>query len=161
MVKKKNPDPRYLLIIACSQRKRSDDSLLPAIERYDGVNFRVLHKAKREGYLLGNLDILILSAKYGLIEANTQIANYEQRMDSGRAKALKKQVVQMLRNYAGQRNYHEIYVDLGKDYLDAAEKLEAIFENSTIIFAEGRIGERLSKLKHWLRINAEKESDGS
>jgi hypothetical protein len=65
----KKPERRYLLILGCSQRKRPDSGLLPAIERYDGVNFRILQKAKREEYLPENLDILILSAKYGLIEA--------------------------------------------------------------------------------------------
>src|SRR5262245_4306372 len=45
----------YLLIMACSQRKRSEPNLLPAIERYDGVHFRVLRKAQREGYWPANL----------------------------------------------------------------------------------------------------------
>jgi hypothetical protein len=39
------PKPRYLLILACSQRKRPDPGLLPAIERYDGVNFRIFEKS--------------------------------------------------------------------------------------------------------------------
>ena len=33
---------RLLLIMSCSQRKRPDLGLLPAIERYDGGHFRVL-----------------------------------------------------------------------------------------------------------------------
>lgn len=36
---------QYLLILACSQRKRTDADLLSAIARYTGVNFQVLHKA--------------------------------------------------------------------------------------------------------------------
>jgi len=31
-----------LLILSCSQRKRPDSGLLPAIERYDGPVFRVV-----------------------------------------------------------------------------------------------------------------------
>lgn len=54
---------RLLLIVSCSQRKRSDLGLLPAIERYDGVYFRLLRKAQREGYWPENLDVLILSAQ--------------------------------------------------------------------------------------------------
>lgn len=32
---------KRLLILACSQRKRPDPGLLPAIERYDGPQFQV------------------------------------------------------------------------------------------------------------------------
>lgn len=74
-------EARYLLIIACSGRKRTDSGLLPAIARYDGGHFRVLRKARTDGYLSNYLDVLILSAKYGLIEACKPIANYEQRMN--------------------------------------------------------------------------------
>ena len=56
----------YLLILSCSQRKRKDPGFLPAIERYDGVNFRVIKKLGRQSRLLKNLDILIISAKYGI-----------------------------------------------------------------------------------------------
>jgi hypothetical protein len=42
--------PTNLLIVTCSQRKRSDRELLPALKRYDGIFFRILRKAQREGY---------------------------------------------------------------------------------------------------------------
>jgi hypothetical protein len=37
-----------MLILACSRRKRPDEGLLPAIERYDGPAFRVLRHFLRE-----------------------------------------------------------------------------------------------------------------
>jgi hypothetical protein len=37
-----------MLILACSRRKRPDEGLLPAIERYDGPAFRVLRRFLRE-----------------------------------------------------------------------------------------------------------------
>jgi len=37
-----------LLILSCSQRKRPDPSLLPAIERYNGPPFQVLRRYLRE-----------------------------------------------------------------------------------------------------------------
>ncbi len=114
MVSKKNPEPRYILLLAYSQWKRPASGLLPAIERYDGVNFRVLQKAKREGYLPENLDILILSAKYGLIEANTSIENYDLKMTKQQAKELQAEVSRNLDNYLADTNYHEIFVNLGE-----------------------------------------------
>lgn len=88
-----NSEPRYLLIVGCSQRKRSDPGLLPAIERYDGVNFRVLRKAKREGYWPANLDVLILSTKYGLIKPETPIEDYDLRMTRGQALKLQSEII--------------------------------------------------------------------
>ena len=70
----------YLLIVTCSQRKRPDPGLLPAIERYDGVHFRVLRKARQEGHWPANLDVLIVSTKYGLLDLDTAIENYDLRM---------------------------------------------------------------------------------
>lgn len=146
---------RYLLIIACSQRKRLDEGLLSAIARYDGVTFRVLRKAKRGGYWSENLDLLILSAKYGLIAASTPIASYEQRMNHKRASELKAQVTQALQTYARQNVYSEVYVDLGHDYYLAVEGIAELFNNSQIIYAQGRIGERLKFLKNWLKAKSE------
>lgn len=145
---------RYLLIIACSQRKRLDDALLPAISRYDGGQYRVLRKAKREGHCPTNLDVLILSAEYGLIEADMQIASYEQRMNRKRASELKPQIEQDLKAYAKKSVYKEVYIDLGKEYLSAIEGLTEYFTNSQITFARGRIGERQKKLKNWLEEKA-------
>src|SRR5882672_5914224 len=36
------------LVLACSQRKNPHASLMPAIDRYDGPAFRVLHRYLRE-----------------------------------------------------------------------------------------------------------------
>ena len=141
---------RYLLIVACSQRKRSDVGFLPAIERYDGGNYRLLRKARREGYWPERLDVLILSAKYGLIEASTLIVNYEQRMNKERASELKAQTMQALQSYAQQNAYNEVYVDLGQDYIFTVEGVEKLFNNSLMRYAKGRIGERLFQLKTWI-----------
>jgi hypothetical protein len=149
---------RYLLIVSCSQRKRSDTDLLPAIERYDGGNFRLLRKAKREGHLPQSLDVLILSAKYGLIASTTSIANYEQRMNRERASELNVQTRQTLRSYAQQNAYQEVYIELGQDYYYAIGNLNEIFENSTVIYAQGRIGERLASLKQWLMAKCKSDS---
>jgi cytoplasmic iron level regulating protein YaaA (DUF328/UPF0246 family) len=143
---------KRLLILACSQRKRRDAGLLPAVARYDGGSYRVLRKAKRDGLWPENLDVLILSAKYGLIEASTSIADYEQRMTQQRAKELKTQVTDVLRVYA-QKNYDEVYVDVGQDYWPAIEELADVFGDFSVIYAQGRIGQRLGSLKNWIVQN--------
>ena len=62
-----------MLILACSRRKRLDEGLLPAIDRYDGSAFRVLRRFLRERPA-GAPDVLILSAKHGLIAHDLPIA---------------------------------------------------------------------------------------
>lgn len=123
---------------------------MPAIERYDGGSFRVIKKAKREQKKLDNIDILIVSAKYGLIEASTPIVDYEKRINQQRAKELNPQVLQILKKYAITGDYIEIYLDLGQDYSLAIEGVQDLFTGSRFIFAQGRIGERLRQLKLWL-----------
>ncbi len=48
-----------LLVLACSARKRFEACALPAIERYDGVNFRILKKLQREQNFPNDLNELI------------------------------------------------------------------------------------------------------
>jgi hypothetical protein len=73
-----------MLILACSRRKRFDEGLLPAIERYDGPAFRVLRRFLRGGST-NTPNVFILSAEYGLIAHNLHIATYDKVMTPARA----------------------------------------------------------------------------
>ncbi|SKB15099.1 hypothetical protein PL11201_690120 [Planktothrix sp. PCC 11201] len=66
----------------------SQPEFLPAIERYNGVAFRVVRKFLQE-QTTDYLDIFILSAKFGLIPAYQLIPNYDQKMDRVRSQELK------------------------------------------------------------------------
>jgi len=60
---------KYLLIIPCSKRKTAPPRVkVSAINLYDGPFYRIIRKAFRESGKPDNLDIMILSAKYGLID---------------------------------------------------------------------------------------------
>jgi len=144
-------EPRYLLIIACSQRKRSNPGLLPAIERYDGVNFRVLRKARREGYWPKNLDVLILSAKYGLLGSETEIDAYDLRMSWGRAMELRPTLGLALAERVKAVPYTEIFVNLGKIYRLALDRWEtALNEDLIVIYASGGCGQKAAQMRRWL-----------
>ncbi len=73
---------RHILLLPCSRAKRHDAGDLPAFERYDGPLFRVLRKKAREEdrwpQIPPGLELLILSARYGLIYAATMIPDYDQ-----------------------------------------------------------------------------------
>jgi len=137
----------HLLILACSMRKRQTRSSTPAIHLYDGVNYRILRKALFERGWPPGLQIKILSAKYGLIDATTLVGPYDMRLDAHAANKLNKQTLLRLNRVPKP---HSIFVNLGTDYLPAVNGLEEIFPDSTITFAPGPIGMKMSAMKRWL-----------
>ena len=106
-----------LLILGCSQKKRPDSGLLPALDRYDGPMFRVLRKFLREcpGGAQG-LETYILSAEFGLMPASQPIPNYDRRMTLQQANRLKSQVLACLRRILTEKQYQRLLISLGKDY---------------------------------------------
>jgi hypothetical protein len=146
-------EPRYLLILGCSRRKRPDPGLLPAIERYDGVNFRVLKKARREDYWPDGLRVLILSAKYGLLEAEDPIENYNLRMTRERARIFRDSVGRRLREVLCEADWKSVFISLGGDYRPAIEDAsELLHSGRSVLYAEGGIGQKMAQMKKWLLI---------
>lgn len=137
---------RYLLILACSDEKKKDPGLLPAIERYDGYFFKIIKKMMRRGEFPSSVDILILSAEYGLIEPNTPIKYYDRRMNKQRAMELRPKVMEKLREIV--KGYDEVFVCLGKDYLECIKGIENF---ANVKYANGKIGEKGRELKEWLK----------
>lgn len=147
--------PRYLLVVGCSQRKRPDPGLLPAIERYDGPFFRVLRKARREGYWTNRVDVLILSAKYGLLEPNTAVEAYEMRMTAKKALDQQVEVAAVLDRYLAGGAYSGVFVNLGRTYLIAiTQSKELSHMSGNLSYGNGAIGQRMSQMKRWLKQTA-------
>ena len=148
---------RDLLVLGCSNQKFESENLIPAIERYNGVNYKVLKKLRRDEGLPFDLDIVIISAKYGFLRADTPIEYYDQPMTKERALELRPDILNDLKGYLKGRNYAEIFINLGKTYLLAIEGFESFVPKQTgIIYAEGKIGERMAKMKAWLLNISEK-----
>jgi Arc/MetJ-type ribon-helix-helix transcriptional regulator len=76
-------EPHRLLILSCSARKRrSPATPIAAIERYDGVWYRVL-RAWLRLHGDGRLEIIIISAKYGVITGNDEVEWYDEVITPG------------------------------------------------------------------------------
>ena len=146
-----------LLILSCSQRKRPQPGLLPAIERYDGPFFRVLRRY-RQGYSAGNPeskakpDVHILSAEFGLMPADRPIPNYERRMTVGRAEELRHSVLDNLRNLLRPNTpYQELFLCMGREYRLVLEGWETWRPTGLIVGqAEGSMGGKQAQLYDWL-----------
>ncbi len=144
--------PKKLMIISCSQRKKNYLNLTPAIELYDGPMYRMIRNFEPIYY--NGIDVMILSAKYGLMLQNRLIKNYDQRLTETRIPKLRSIVKNRLAERFKRTDYNEIMLSMGKDYLSVFEGIENIVPlGCTIKKAEGKIGEKLKETKNWLIAN--------
>ena len=61
----------HILLMSCSSKKNNTGRPIPAIDLYNGVFFSVYKKAiKAFPNISSKIKVLIISAKYGLIEAS-------------------------------------------------------------------------------------------
>ncbi len=147
---------KSLLVVACSRRKRRTDGAVPAMERYDGVNYRILRKVAREGRWPQGVDLLILSAKHGLLEPGACIEDYDQSMTPEQARALWPDVSAGLARRVGRHGYEEVFLNLGRSYRLAIEGWESRLSHQLrVIYAPGGIGQKASAMLRWLNEKAE------
>ena len=143
-----------LLILSCSQRKAAVPGCVPAIDRYDGPAFRVLRKYLREDASFAPT-VLIVSAKYGLIESSCRIPEYDCRMTATRAKELRPCILAAARRALPARKWQEVAVCVGKHYRSALDGVLSLLpDGSRVVFISGGQGLRLTRLREWLRRNS-------
>ena len=126
---------KSLLIISCSGRKDKTPELIPALMRYKGPLYTTLHKASRERRFPKSLDILIVSAKYGLLKSDEPIEDYDQRIDDNRAKELRPSIQKKFEAFLDGKDYDQLFNGLWKDYQALLEgfDLEKHFENVVLV----------------------------
>lgn len=140
----------YLLIVSCSQRKIQSSETLAAIDRYDGPTYRTLRKLRGEGYMPKNLDILIISAKYGLLSCQQPVDTYNEKMSLNRADTLRPEVQSKLKSFIETKpeGYDQVFINLGKTYRRTLEGFH--WGLLSTLEASGGIGQKTSQMKTWL-----------
>jgi hypothetical protein len=142
---------RSLLILSCSSRKHEVTGNVAAWDLYDGVAFRVVKRAQRERWFPQNVDILILSAQYGLIRPTQKIAFYDRRMTHTLALAQATRNCKFLERFLQTGGYVEVFVNAGQTYLTALQPIKAWLPNGTALtIAGGGIGMKMQQMKAWL-----------
>lgn len=139
---------RRLLIVSCSKTKRKLENS-PAIEVYDGPVYKILRKNLKQ-----NLDILIISAKYGLIKQDQLISYYDLQMTDEIAESFRNELTATLSKIINNNSYVEIFIELGKTYQRSINFKKLECNNQNLIFDTGTIGMRLHNLKKWLGSSA-------
>ncbi len=139
-----NKGNKKLLIIPCSKVKKNLVNT-PAVDLYDGPFFRMIRKYRSKDF-----DILVLSAKYGMIEGHKKISYYNQKMTSERAKELSNEIHSLLSQRLHKNYYDDVYINVGKLYFEALKPSFYLFDNKKVHLASGGIGTRLHFLKNWV-----------
>jgi hypothetical protein len=143
---------KRLLILSCSARKRADRACMPAIERYDGPAFQVLRKFLRSCPDRAHaLHTLILSAEFGLMQADHPTPYYDRRMTHQRAIAMQPQVMAALARHVEAASPEQLFVSLGRAYWKALAGYEQLLPGGVqVTVASGSQGRRLAQLRDWL-----------
>lgn len=117
---------------------------------YSGYYFKIIKKARNDGCFDNQIDISILSAKYGLLDPTDEITTYDCKMDQDRAEELNKDVVSDLESKFNSRNNQQLIVNLGQPYQVAVSGIEDRI-NGEIVRLSGGLGERGAQLKQLIR----------
>ena len=147
---------RKLIIVSASSRlKKEPAEPAPAIERYDGVYFRILRKYLREGKL-SDADILVISEKCSLMPADNKIPYHEPHPGPWGSLSVKKETISKLKEKNLEKlkkivdQYCEIYVNVGRGYKKLIEGFEN-FITCKITYAAGRgLGPKALHMKEWI-----------
>jgi len=153
-------DVAFCLLVSCSQRKRLVEQPISALELYDGYYYRIIRKLMRGRHFPANIDIIIISAKHGLLRPSDSILPYEWKITARRAAEIRDKVLVELAPVFGEKRYQEVFVNLGRHYLRAIEGFDSLLSDATkVIYARGGIGQRGSQMKKWIlsksKVNSE------
>jgi hypothetical protein len=143
-----------LLILGCSERKlRLPESPIPALLRYDGPFFRVLKRTLNLNYL--ELEIYILSARFGLIAAEHRIPMYDERLNSRRKNDILPKVTASVEALVQVTKSSSALICMGRQYLELLHpSLPLIAAALPVTITPGGMGEKLTRLSEWLAGDA-------
>jgi len=123
-----------LLLVSCTAKKASKPG--KAINVYDGPYFHIIRK-----YYNKSIDIKIISAKYGLIDADDKIAPYDHKMKKEDAE-IYKQVY--------KKDLEELFSKYSSIAFCGSKLYASVIPENNVNIINDRIGIQLHLLKGWL-----------
>lgn len=138
-----------LLVISCSRTKSPSEGLRPAWERYDGRVFRLIRELQTSGQWPTNIDVLIISARFGLLRPSDPIPWYDEAMTFQRAEEHRPSVSNELSRLANSNRYRDCFVLLEPAYLATLPEPVPI-KDTTIVDSLDEAS--LTQLREWIRL---------
>lgn len=140
-----------LLLIACSATKDGRENVLPAILRYQGISFVPLKALLLANHWPIDVDVMILSAKYGLLQPLDPIPFYDERLTAENATEKRELIRQQVSSLELAR-YTVCMLNLPKGYLDIVEPFESQLQknNCEILKKRARASDRNDGMIKWL-----------
>lgn len=141
-----------LILLSASRRRSNNPKTIPAIERYQGVYFRVLKKYLREGRLR-NTDILIVSEKFGVLRPEDKVPYhkpFEGKLGKEEVQKARQANLTKLAEIFSKKRYSEIFVVCGREFQKLIEGFQNL-TNTKVVFCEGAgLGPKAQNLKEWI-----------
>ncbi len=143
-----------LLILGPSFRRRKDQPSLPAIERFDGLFYRVARKYMNK---VKDVDILVMKDDLTIVDGSTPLAFSQPQGSSWGAPTIEKNTIERakrindsyLKRKLGRKEYSEIFISMGRTYAGALPN--SLFESRNTIFpTSGGPGVKALALKNWI-----------
>jgi hypothetical protein len=143
-----------LLILGPSFRRNSSNGVLPAIQRYDGLFYRIARKYLKE---VRNVDVLVMKDNLTLVNAKTRLSYAPPKGQKWTGQSISEEDAEkarvsneiVLSKKIKKGGYSEVFVAMGKKYAEALPDL--LQYNVKVVFpTRGGIGPKAQVLKEWL-----------
>ncbi|MEM3955281.1 MAG: hypothetical protein QW424_00825 [Candidatus Bathyarchaeia archaeon] len=142
------------MVLGPSFRRRCDAGLLPALERFDGLFFRVARK-----YLGGvrNVDVVVMTDDLTLVDGDSPLAYRAPEGGEWGRRKLSREVLErarvvnerFLEKKLRNGRYGEVYLAMGKQYAAALPDLGK-FGVKVVFPTSGGPGPKAQALKQWI-----------
>lgn len=145
---------RRLLVLGPSFRRNKSGGVLPALERFDGLFFRVARK-----YLGGvrDVDVVVMVDDLSLVYGDAPLPYRKPEGSEWGRQKFSREVLEKAKmkneEFLGKKlkngRYSEVYLAMGKQYAEAMPDLAKC--NIEIVFpTSGRLGPKARALKEWI-----------
>ncbi len=146
---------KQLLIVSCGSTKCPDVGNMKALDRYLGPIFQSIKKAG----VPENVDVAILSAKHGLIRADTPIENYDQLMTKDKVKDFLSNPDEISKIAETMQGYDKVLVQGGDNYKNVIKSAAGDIPFTEVPKGRG-IGDQRSFVAQFLKDQAKPMAKG-
>ena len=145
---------KRLLVLGPSFRRNRSSEVLPAIQRYDGLFYRVARKYLKD---TKNVDVVVMVDDLTLVDSATPLPYSEPKgKEWGKQKFSNKIVEKAKVKNSGfldeklrNKKYSEVFISMGKQYAEALPDVSQ-FGTKVIFPSTGGPGPKAQALKEWL-----------